>query len=242
MASLDAARAALTGFIFQDYRLVADLTARENMLYPLHVMRSGGLLTREKIRMCMEENKAICETLQLGDDILGKKIAALSGGQRQRVAIARALAADPKIILADEPTAALDDALVEVVCRLLEEQAEKKGKIVVVVTHDDSLIGTGACIRPWRLDARRRCLRPVERKQMAASQPLPAPCPRCQGPTQWQQVVVANTNTVIDLCPQCRGIWFDRGELKDILAFPISIVEKLKTLIGTIGDEPDQEQ
>ncbi len=65
----------------------------------------------------------------------------LSGGQKQRVAIARALAGDPKIILADEPTAALDSASGKTVMEILATLARERGRALVIVTHDPRVLG-----------------------------------------------------------------------------------------------------
>lgn len=80
----------------------------------------------------------VMESVGLGDKV-GSMPADLSGGQKQRLAIARALAGDPEIILADEPTAALDSVNGRMVIGLLRELAIKKGRSVVVVTHDNRI-------------------------------------------------------------------------------------------------------
>ena len=71
-------------------------------------------------------------------DQLGKKANQLSGGQKQRVAIARAIVNSPKIILADEPTGALDGTTANEIITLLKKQNEK-GKTIIIITHDDSI-------------------------------------------------------------------------------------------------------
>ncbi len=85
-----------------------------------------------------ERVQALAERLEIGDQ-LDKKPAALSVGQRQRVAIARALVHAPRLLLADEPTAALDPLNAERVMRLLVEQARERGACTVVATHDERL-------------------------------------------------------------------------------------------------------
>jgi putative ABC transport system ATP-binding protein len=116
------------GFIFQQFNLLPALTAAENVAVPLiaagtsrgiAVDRAGALLS------------------QLG---LGNRLEALpstlSGGQQQRVAIARALVHEPRLVVCDEPTAALDHAAGEAVMDLLAANAVRPGRTVIVVTHD----------------------------------------------------------------------------------------------------------
>lgn len=119
------------GFIFQGHNLLASLNARENVAL---VLQMRGLTRRR----ALEEAEALLERVGLG----GKTASLpgdLSGGQRQRVAVARALAGDPPIILADEPTAALDAESGRVVTELLREVARERGGTVVVVTHDNRI-------------------------------------------------------------------------------------------------------
>jgi putative ABC transport system ATP-binding protein len=120
------------GFIFQMHNLFEALTATENVKMALQL---GGLSAAEMHqRAC-----AILEELGLGDR-LAYKPRLLSGGQRQRVAIARALANLPRLILADEPTAALDkDATLNVISRL-RQMAEENGTAILMVTHDHRII------------------------------------------------------------------------------------------------------
>lgn len=120
------------GFVFQDYNLLPVLTAIENVEY---VMLLQGVSVKERRRRA---NDAL---VQVGlDGCQHRRPAQLSGGQQQRVAIARALAANPLLILADEPTANLDsdtaDALIETMVRLNKEQ----GTTFVFSTHDDMVM------------------------------------------------------------------------------------------------------
>lgn len=120
------------GFIFQMHNLFDALTAYENVKM---AMQLGGTPPAE-MRQC---GTAILERLGLGRRI-GYKPKLLSGGERQRVAIARALVNHPRLILADEPTAALDkDATINVVA-LLKETTVEDGAAVVIVTHDYRII------------------------------------------------------------------------------------------------------
>ena len=118
------------GYIAQDYLLDMDSTIESNIKIPLYYRK-------EKMP---EKDKKIAEVLSAVDlDGLQKeKCSRLSGGQMQRVAIARALVNDPEILLADEPTGALDSENSEKVFSLLLEQV-KKGKTLILVTHNTSL-------------------------------------------------------------------------------------------------------
>ncbi len=124
-------RLAYIGFIFQGNNLIQSLDARDNVALPL---RLRGYPVRE----ANAEAEALLERVGLGDK-LERPPAELSGGQRQRVAIARALAGRPPIILADEPTAALDAETGMTVTELLKEMAREGGHTVVVVTHDNRI-------------------------------------------------------------------------------------------------------
>jgi putative ABC transport system ATP-binding protein len=118
------------GFIFQQHNLVTALDALSNVALPLELQ---GLSRREAEARAIES----LTCLGLGDRG-GSLPAHLSGGQRQRVAIARAFATRPPVILADEPTASLDGANVEIVAGLLRAHADAGGT-VVAVTHDQRL-------------------------------------------------------------------------------------------------------
>jgi putative ABC transport system ATP-binding protein len=119
------------GLVFQGFKLLASLTARENVEAPL---RLAGL-DRGTARARAEE---LLTRFGLAER-MGNRPGMLSGGQQQRVAIARALAHDPPLLLADEPTAALDYVQVETVIRTLRDLAQP-GRIVVVSTHDHRLV------------------------------------------------------------------------------------------------------
>lgn len=120
------------GFIFQMHNLFESLTARENVMMALELT---GLPAPEMRRRA----EAILERLGLGHrvDYLPDS---LSGGQRQRVAVARALVNRPKIILADEPTAALDKDSSREVVNLLKELAAEEGSTILMVTHDSRVL------------------------------------------------------------------------------------------------------
>ena len=117
------------GFIFQKFNLINTLTAQENVALPL--VFQG--IPRE------ERDKRAAELLTMVD--LGERLDhrpnELSGGQQQRVAIARALAAQPEVILADEPTGNLDTKTGENVMTFLADLHKKKGTTIIMVTHDE---------------------------------------------------------------------------------------------------------
>ncbi len=114
------------GFVFQAFHLMPYLTAEQNVGLPLRL--AGHRPDRARLR-------GLLERVGLGDR--GTHLpGALSGGQQQRVAIARALVTDPAVILADEPTGALDSTTARGVLGLLRDSVETLGQTVVMVTHD----------------------------------------------------------------------------------------------------------
>ena len=120
------------GFIFQAHNLIPFLTARQNVLFPLSLVGQKGEAADRRV---ME----LLEYMEIADraDYLP---ALLSGGEQQRVAIARALANNPRLILADEPTASLDSNRGKKVMELLKNIAREKQSAVIVVTHDVRMI------------------------------------------------------------------------------------------------------
>ena len=116
------------GFIFQQYNLLAGLTASENVAVPL--VASGF-----DWPSALAKGKALLDTLGLGAHA-NKLPSQLSGGQQQRVAIARALVHSPKLLLCDEPTAALDGQAGQAVMTLLRDLAVAEDRAAIVVTHD----------------------------------------------------------------------------------------------------------
>ncbi|MFC1672489.1 ABC transporter ATP-binding protein [Planctomycetota bacterium] len=117
------------GFVFQNIHLMPALTALENVSVASDIKGHGSSSEEELLRFVGMEGHA------------RKRPSELSGGERQRVGIARALAGDPGIILADEPTAALDTENAYDVMDLLRKLATRAGRAVVVVTHDVRLFG-----------------------------------------------------------------------------------------------------
>ena len=118
------------GFVFQNYNLLESATACGNVELPGTYARTAGKRRRRRAR-------AILESIGLGDRV-DHRPSELSGGEQQRVAIARALMNDAQVILADEPTGALDTAQSEEVLALLEQLAER-GHAVILVTHDPGI-------------------------------------------------------------------------------------------------------
>ena len=114
------------GFVFQFYNLVSNLTAKEN------------------VELASEIVKEALDPVQVLEEVgLGKRLnnfpAQLSGGEQQRVAIARAVAKNPKILLCDEPTGALDYNTGKQVLQILQDMSRKKGATVIIVTHNGAL-------------------------------------------------------------------------------------------------------
>ncbi len=119
------------GFIFQSFNLVPELNAYENIILPLKLGRR---------RIDRRYIDGLIDALGLGDRLTHYSDE-LSGGQCQRVAIARALAADPSVILADEPTGNLDEKNSREVMELLKKANREFGKTIVLVTHDPEAAG-----------------------------------------------------------------------------------------------------
>jgi putative ABC transport system ATP-binding protein len=123
------------GFVFQQYNLLPALTAAENAAIPL-------VIAGRPRRQALAASTAVLESVGMGDR-LGGLPAELSGGQQQRVAIARALVHEPRLLVCDEPTAALDAASGQTVMELLRRVAVQPGRAVIVVTHDSRVFGFG---------------------------------------------------------------------------------------------------
>lgn len=121
----------MIGFIFQSFNLISFKTAVENVELPLFYQ---GVRRRERHRLAME----YLEKLSL-KEWAGHYPNEMSGGQKQRVAIARALITHPQIILADEPTGALDSKTSVEVMKLLKKLNEDEGMTIVVVTHESGV-------------------------------------------------------------------------------------------------------
>jgi lipoprotein-releasing system ATP-binding protein len=121
------------GFIFQFHYLLKDFTALENVMLPAYMMGLRKKDATEKARLLLGDMRLTERT--------GHYPSQLSGGERQRVAAARAMVNNPDIILADEPTGNLDPSNSGLVAELLYAGAEKWGKTLIVVTHDETVAG-----------------------------------------------------------------------------------------------------
>jgi len=130
-AALRSLRLRRIGFVFQFFNLFPTLSAWENVAIPLDIR---GVPRQDSERAA----RAMLDEVGLGDRA-DFKPGQLSGGQRQRVAVARALMNEPDVILADEPTAALDGVNGAIVIAALRRLAHRKGRVVVVVSHDQRL-------------------------------------------------------------------------------------------------------
>ncbi|HEU4941891.1 MAG TPA: ABC transporter ATP-binding protein [Gaiellaceae bacterium] len=126
-------RGANVGIVFQFFQLLPTLSALENAVLPLDFARRGS--HRERF----ERARQNLELVGLGDKV-DHLPAELSGGEQQRVAIARALAADPRLVVGDEPTGNLDSVTADEMFELLE-RLNAEGKTVLYVTHDLELAG-----------------------------------------------------------------------------------------------------
>ena len=114
------------GFVFQFYNLITNLTALENVEIALQICKDPL------------DAKKVLEDVGLGDR-LDNFPAQLSGGEQQRVSIARALAKNPKLLLCDEPTGALDYNTGKAILKLLQNMCRERGMTVIVITHNQAL-------------------------------------------------------------------------------------------------------
>jgi putative ABC transport system ATP-binding protein len=136
-------RARHLGFVFQRDHLLEDRSALENVIVPLV---PGGLT----LRAAAEKARAALERFGIATRA-AERVRNLSGGERQRVAIARAVVNDPALVLADEPTAHLDEALTRGFLEVLGE-LRAEGRTVVVATHDPLVLAWGGADRVLALD------------------------------------------------------------------------------------------
>ena len=123
------------GFIFQEYNLLDTLTVAENIVLPLNLQNRPVQETQEKLQ-------GVCTSLEITEQ-LSKFPRQLSGGQRQRAACARALITEPALILADEPTGALDSANSKSLMQTFTLMNQKLGSTILMVTHD-AVVGSYA--------------------------------------------------------------------------------------------------
>lgn len=135
------------GFVFQSFHLLKDLTALENVKMGLiisNTIKKGKKLKKGEM---IKESVDMLKMMGLEKQI-NQKASQLSGGQQQRVAVARALINNPSVILADEPTGALDQKNGEEIMDILKE-LNKQGKTVIIVTHDEKV--SNYCDRKLRI-------------------------------------------------------------------------------------------
>lgn len=116
------------GFIFQDFNLLDTLTAYENVALALSIQNVSAKQIDEKVR-------AVAKQLEI-ESVLKKYPYQMSGGQKQRVASARAIITDPKLVLADEPTGALDSKSAKLLLERLKALNENLNTTILMVTHD----------------------------------------------------------------------------------------------------------
>ena len=114
------------GFVFQFYNLVPNLTALENVELAMQICKNP-----------LDAKKVLCEVGL--EDRMGNFPAQLSGGEQQRVSIARALAKNPKLLLCDEPTGALDYNTGKAILKLLQDTCREKGMTVILITHNSAI-------------------------------------------------------------------------------------------------------
>jgi putative ABC transport system ATP-binding protein len=131
-AALSRLRNSTIGFIFQAFNLIPVLTAYENVEFPLVMLGLSESEKREKVLKMLSE-VGLAKFIKHRPD-------ELSGGQRQRVAIARALVTNPKMVLADEPTANLDSATGEEILKIMKKMNEEHHTTFIFSTHDSNIM------------------------------------------------------------------------------------------------------
>lgn len=128
------------GFVFQQYHLIPGMTVLENVMLPLKYQKVSKSERKEKAENALK-------AVGLGER-MNHRPHELSGGQKQRVAIARAMVTSPKILLADEPTGALDSTTGKQVMELFRKINEEQGTTIIIVTHDSGIgESMNRCIR-----------------------------------------------------------------------------------------------
>ncbi len=130
-SDLASLRGKTIGFIFQQYNLIQSMSAFENVMLPLEFLEYED-------RKAAKRTREILTLVGLSDK-MHHRPTQLSGGQQQRVSIARSLVSDPEIILADEPTGALDSVTGREVLEMLHSLWKENGKTIIMVTHDLNL-------------------------------------------------------------------------------------------------------
>jgi len=139
VSSLDVRTAAIfrgkkIGFIFQDFNLIPVLTVYENVAYPLLMVQNTPSLERKRRVLTLLEAVGMADKKNKYPD-------QISGGQKQRVAVARALVTNPKLVLADEPTANLDHKTAYMVIDIMKKMKDELGTTFIFSTHDQKIVG-----------------------------------------------------------------------------------------------------
>ncbi|MCD6229291.1 MAG: ABC transporter ATP-binding protein [Candidatus Diapherotrites archaeon] len=127
-SDLASLRGKTIGFIFQQYNLIPSMTAFENIMLPLEFLEYNNKKATEKV-------KEVLSTVGLSEKMHNRPNQ-LSGGEQQRTSIARSLVSNPEIILADEPTGALDSVTGKKLLNMLSRLWKEQGKTIIMVTHD----------------------------------------------------------------------------------------------------------
>ena len=127
------------GFIFQDFNLIPVLTVFENIEYPLIIVKNTPVGERRKRVMTVLEAVGMADQKDKYPD-------QISGGQKQRVAVARALVSDPKLVLADEPTANLDSKTAYTIINLMKKMRDELKSTFIFSTHDQRIVGEAEII------------------------------------------------------------------------------------------------
>lgn len=121
------------GFIFQDFNLIPVLTVSENVEYPLLMIQNAPSSERKRRILALLDAVGMSEQKDKYPD-------QISGGQKQRVAVARALVTNPKLVLADEPTANLDHKTAHMVLKMMKKMKDELGTTFVFSTHDHKIV------------------------------------------------------------------------------------------------------
>ncbi|MDE0420455.1 MAG: ABC transporter ATP-binding protein [Gammaproteobacteria bacterium] len=139
-AARDRFRAENIGFVFQMFNLLPYLSLVDNVVLPCHFSRARAEVALQNSASLADEAMRLLERLGLGTNALrGRRVTELSIGQQQRVAVARALIGRPPLVVADEPTSAMDATARIAFVKLLLEECATAGSTVVFVSHDPSL-------------------------------------------------------------------------------------------------------
>jgi len=127
-----ALRRSSLGFVFQHFNLIPVMTAIENVAYPLTLNKLSPRVKKEKAEQMLEKVGL--------EDFLQYRPDHLSGGQQQRVAIARALVHQPRLVIADEPTASLDSHSANTIIQIMKRLGHEMGTTFVIATHDPRMV------------------------------------------------------------------------------------------------------